>query len=76
MLPSYQTLFDDHVIHIDADYIEQIDRMRDGVLGDFVVSVDGVTVSNSSNLLFTKSKGPITQFVHIIQLEEDVHVTT
>ena len=75
MLPGYHTLFDDYVINIDNDCIEQLARMSDGVLGDFAVSIDGVTIANSSNLLFTKSKGQITQFVNMIQLQEDVHVT-
>ena len=41
--------------------------------GSFTISIDGVQVSGASNL-FTKSKGPVTQYVDLIQLEERVHV--
>ena len=68
-------MFDDYVVNIDNDCIEQLARKSDDVIGDFTVSIDRFTIANLSNLLFPKSKGPITQFLNMLQLQEDVHAT-
>ena len=52
----------------------QIEKLCREIPGGFSIGIDGVQVGGNS-LLFTKMKGPITQFIDLIYLEDKVHVT-
>ena len=60
---------------IDLSCIKQLEKYSSQIPGDMSIGCDGVQVGGSSNLLFTKCKGPVTQFLGLVQLEDKVHVT-
>ena len=76
LLPSSETLLSTYLPEIDIDCTRQIERLSARVPGDFTIACDGVQIGNCNNLLFTKAKGPVTQYLGLVQLEDEVHVTT
>ena len=66
---------DDYLIDIDNDCSNQLDLLMRKISGDYTIAANGVQIGDSSNILITKSKGPITQFLGLIQLRDQVHVT-
>ena len=60
---------------IDRELIDEINTIVASSLGDANYSVDGVTVNSRSNLLITRSVASLTNFVDMVQLGDEVHVT-
>ena len=60
---------------IDLCCTKQLETLCSRIPGDFIISCDGVQVGGCSDLLFTKSKGPVTQYLGLVQLEDKVHIT-
>ena len=60
---------------IDREVACEVERICASTLGDANYSVEGVTVNSRSNLLVTRSVGSLTNFVDMVQLGDQVHVS-
>ena len=74
-LPSAEGILSTYLHEIDADCIKQLDELSANIPGDMSISIDGVQVGGHNCLLFTKSKGILTQYPGLEQLQDKVHVT-
>ena len=61
---------------IDRSVLDEINQICASTIGDANYSVDGVTVNARSHLLVTRSISCLTQFVDMIQLGDEVHVSS
>ena len=75
LLPTAETVLSKYLPEIELSCSKQLESYSWRIPGDLTVSCDGVQVGNNNLILFTKSKGPVTQFLGLQQLEDQVHVT-
>jgi len=61
---------------VDRELLEEINAICASTLGDANYSVDGVTALGRSYLMVTRSIGSLTNFVDLVQLRDQVHVSS
>ena len=66
LLPTAETVFSKYLPEIDLSCCKQSETYSSRIPGDFTIRCDGVQVGNHNHILFTKSEGPVTQFVDLL----------
>lgn len=72
---NVNTVYNEYVVPIDTDSMEQLVKLMKVEPGLLSVSFDGVTVNRKSKVLFTATRGTMSFFYTWIDLGSDVHVT-